>query len=617
MNDNNSGLEFSNSKDYNHSTTEEITFSLEELLVGHNRVNDGHDDEDYHNFAGANNTSSTNESSVTSATANPPTSTINVNYYGFSEEAKNAFEYAVNIWEGWIKSDVPIEVDAYWQDLSSYGSGILGAASPNGFRSNFAGATYDDTSYVMSLANHLAGKDLNGGSAEIKAWFNSDFSNWYFGTDGKARGKYDFSTVVLHELGHGLGITDLINSSGTRANGTTIFDKFIVNGDNESLSTFYNDSSELQKQLRSNDLFFNGTNAVEANGGEQVKLYAPSKWQTGSSIAHLDERTYSTGDPDALMTPELRSGEVIHNPGAVTLAILEDFGWNINKFDTKPAPETRVDNPSPTPTPTPEFDFNSLESYAEGQDKQHTLEVSPDGSGFEITGNSWKKLAINYKITSDTILEFEYNSTKEGEIQGIGFDRNNNISDDEDYKHFFQLLGTDEKEAAHKLEYQVNSGWNSYQIRFGDYFTGEFDYLTFINDHDKGTKDAHSQYRNLRLYEEGEQPPAPETPVDKPSPTPEFDFNSLESYAQGQDKKHTLEVFSDGSGFEITGNSWKKLAIDYTITSDTILEFEYNSNKEGEIQGIGFETNNQLSESDYERFFQLLGTDEKEAAHKL
>ena len=160
---NNSGLKFSNIDSDNQSKYDEIkSFSFADSLSGNN-----------HDFANSNSNSDSKQTSVYTTIVNPPTAQIDVNYYGFSEEAKNAFEYAVNIWEGWIKSDVAIEVDAYWEDLSQYGSGILGAASPYSFRRNFDGATKDNTYYAMSLANHLAGKDLNGGSAEIETWFNS------------------------------------------------------------------------------------------------------------------------------------------------------------------------------------------------------------------------------------------------------------------------------------------------------------------------------------------------------------------------------------------------------------------------------------------------------------
>ncbi|NJN12356.1 MAG: hypothetical protein HC815_32110, partial [Richelia sp. RM1_1_1] len=628
MNSDYLGLKFSNLDSDNQLTIEEDKlFSLQDLLASHNHGDDD-EHEHGHDYAGSTSTLSQNKTFVSASFINPPSSTINVNYHGFSQQAKNAFEYVVDIWEGWIKSDIPMQVNAYWEDLSPYGSNILGAASPYSFTRNFTGATKENTYYPIALANHLAGKDLNGDKPEIEIYLNSNFSKWYLGTDGNTpTTQYDFTTVVLHEFVHGFGLTDFISyNNGIGSYGNTIFETFVVNGNNQTLSSFPNNSQELGKQLTSNNLFFNGANATEANGGLYPKLYAPSSWQYGSSVAHLDEKTYPKGHVDALMTPLFVSGEAIHNPGGITLGILEDLGWDINQVYKAPADETQstptqqpVENKSTSEMPT--LSFNSLNSYAD-QDKTGILNISADGKEFEMQGNSWKKLSIDYNITVDTILEFEYNSTVLGEIQGIGFDIDNKLTST-DAKNIFQLAGTQKGWGIPGFEYQTNSGWKSYQIRVGDYMSGQFNYLVFANDHDVSNPDAHSQFRNLRLYEYGQIPiaetqPIPEaktqsTPTQQPAETqpireiPTLNFNSLDSYAD-QDKTGILNISADGKEFEVQGNSWKKLSIDYNITVDTILEFEYNSTVQGEIQGIGFDVDNKLTSTDAKNIFQLAGT---------
>ncbi len=51
---------------------------------------------------------------------------------------------------------------------------------------------------------------------EIDASFNSAFANWYLGTDGNVpSNKWDFYSVVLHELGHGLGFLSSFDVSGS------------------------------------------------------------------------------------------------------------------------------------------------------------------------------------------------------------------------------------------------------------------------------------------------------------------------------------------------------------------------------------------------------------------
>ncbi|MEY3399051.1 MAG: hypothetical protein RL220_1645, partial [Bacteroidota bacterium] len=127
---------------------------------------------------------------------------ISVNYTGFTVQAQTAFQYAVDIWASVLSSNVPIVINANFTGLTG---GTLGFASAEDFRRNFAGAPLTDTWYPIALANKLAGSDLANGFVDIDCTFNSNFT-WYYGTDGNCpAGQYDFVTVVLHELCHGLG----------------------------------------------------------------------------------------------------------------------------------------------------------------------------------------------------------------------------------------------------------------------------------------------------------------------------------------------------------------------------------------------------------------------------
>lgn len=275
--------------------------------------------------------------------------TFHVTYDGFTPEAQQAFQKAVDIWSTVIESPVTIEVYAKWSPL---GTGILGQCGPGNYTANFAHAPQLNTWYPVALANKLAGTDLlpaSGGDPtnpddpnypnDMFAEFSSSFTDWYFGLDGQApAGKYDFVTVVLHEMGHGLGFLGSMNVSGVTGSwgyGTTapfIYDRYAVNNLNQSLlntTLFPNNSTQLKAQLTGNNLFFNGPNAVAAAEGVKPKLYAPSTWQPGSSYSHLDEAAYPVGDANSLMTPALAGAEVIHDPGAITRGIFKDMGWTL------------------------------------------------------------------------------------------------------------------------------------------------------------------------------------------------------------------------------------------------------------------------------------------------
>lgn len=282
---------------------------------------------------------------------------ITVTYNGFTPEARNAFQYAVDIWASEISSPIPIHIEANWSNL---GSGILGMAGPT----NFVELIKDGqrSYYPIALASKLNNMDYSQGFADVQATFNSALPLWYFGTDGNTPiSRYDFVSVVLHELGHGLGFIGGFNLSGSSGNWYRpqpfIYDRFTVDGSGNSLidtSLYPNGSSNLGSVLKSDSVYFTGQNAMQAAGGERIKLYAPPIWSEGSSYSHLDELTYYTGSPNALMTPSLDDGEVLHDVGAITRGIFKDMGWidGTEQPMISPTPSQTL-TPSITRTPIP------------------------------------------------------------------------------------------------------------------------------------------------------------------------------------------------------------------------------------------------------------------------
>lgn len=258
--------------------------------------------------------------------------TIEVTYIGFSPEAQEAFQYAVNIWEGLIYSPVPIRVKAVWESLDE---NVLGSCGPTNYYKNFNSSQKWNRYYPVALAEKMLGEEVNGvGQFDIHASFNKDFSNWYFGIDGKTPLKqYDFVSTVLHELTHGLGFTGLFYSSSRRGGyfyGSDalpgIFDQFVTDKTGIKLvktSIYANPSTKLNQALTSDWLTFD-TDLAE---NYSPQLYAPTIWDEGSSIYHLDSGTYPTGDLNSLMTPSVGTGESIFDPGPHTLAIMYEMGW--------------------------------------------------------------------------------------------------------------------------------------------------------------------------------------------------------------------------------------------------------------------------------------------------
>ena len=103
-----------------------------------------------------------------------------------------------------------------------------------------------------------------------------------------------------------------------------------------------------------------------------------------------------------------------------------------------------------------------------------------------------KALDLPVTITENTVLSFDLSIEDAGEIVGIGFDTDNNLSPE----FLFQLAGTQTwglQGAAG--QYSVGDGYVHYEIAVGQYFSGDFTRLVFAAD------DRHRWQRQSRISE--------------------------------------------------------------------------------------------------------------------
>lgn len=276
-----------------------------------------------------------------SVAGSEPGATFVVTYNGFSAEAQAAFQAAVNIWANTISSPFPIRINATFTSLDS---GVLGSTRASVLCLTNSGAP--NTYYVMALAHKIDGNSSCGTglvSHEMEASFNSNFANWDFGTGGiGVSGRYNFMTVVLHEIAHGLGVTGSFTSQGgvARLNSLPfIYDRFSISGDGRHLLEFPQPSTDLHAQLIADNTYLNGTSSTAANGGQNVKLEthhftefyrvtSDNGWRQGSSYSHIDDIHY-TATPNGLMTWALGTNEVYTDPGPIVKGMLRDLGWTL------------------------------------------------------------------------------------------------------------------------------------------------------------------------------------------------------------------------------------------------------------------------------------------------
>ena len=271
------------------------------------------------------------------------------------EQRAYVFKYAADAWGLRLRGNVPVIVSASFDELDGDEFGaILGQAAPTTVHRDFPGVAKPKTWYVGALANQFHGSDLNdlvpndcpidlldGQCPEIQSQFNASVDDdtvlggigFYYGVDGNAGGNVDFLSVVLHEIGHGLGVLDLLDpNTGQRY--FNFNDAYIDNLEDKNINPKQvSRMSDLQRQKAIVDneaLVWVGPALVSAaadrlTAGRRpdgaVQVFAPIFYQPGSSIAHLDTAVF----PNELMEPYITSPAP--NDLRLTLAMLSDIGW--------------------------------------------------------------------------------------------------------------------------------------------------------------------------------------------------------------------------------------------------------------------------------------------------
>ena len=149
------------------------------------------------------------------------------------------------------------------------------------------------------------------------------------------------------------------------------------------------------------------------------------------------------------------------------------------------------------------FNDQTIDTFDPSQDgaggRSSSVTISPDGSELTLIGNVWKKIDLNYTLTADTVLSFEFRADNIQEIHGIGFDDDTTISDN---VFGFQLTGTQVWNGMNQSfrTYQEGDGWVRFDIPVGATYTGAIQNMIFVLDDDGGDAGT-SAFRNVGFYE--------------------------------------------------------------------------------------------------------------------
>ena len=222
-------------------------------------------------------------------------------------------------------------------NLASAGSEVvLFGSTPSGFNLDEVVRTKLQTGF-----------DANGASADGSVDVNFG-RPWQLDAGATVtNGQYDFYSTVFHEFTHALGFSSLISQNGTGLFNTkhwAVYDQFLVDKNGNPVidhTTFAIDSAiwntaSVGGTSPDAGIFFNGANAVAANGGELVGLYSPTTWSDGSSVSHID-----TDNPayDGMMMLHARgTGPDARNFSSIEVGMLQDLGYT--PVSVVPEPES-------------------------------------------------------------------------------------------------------------------------------------------------------------------------------------------------------------------------------------------------------------------------------------
>jgi len=167
--------------------------------------------------------------------------------------------------------------------------------------------------------------------------------------------------------------------------------------------------------------------------------------------------------------------------------------------------------------PIIDFSTETIVTYDPDQDNG-VHAVYDNGATLYIATNAWKAIEINYNITPNTVIEFDFMSTIDGEIHYIGIDDDLALNPLLAYKLYgFQNVPAS---AIYNLDFNTYTDadkftYKHYNIPIGQVYTGNAQYLFFTADNDLllntftgfnypgggSFNDATSFYRNVKIYE--------------------------------------------------------------------------------------------------------------------
>ena len=240
---------------------------------------------------------------------------------GLGPNRRAALEFVLDLWSTWLVPKFAEETITVAVGFIPQPGGTLAEGGPADIY-----RVGSQLNRVTPLANDFYGRDTNPGQPEIYVDFDLN-TNFYLGRDGRvATNQYDFVTTALHEIGHGLGIIDIVNRQTGgyfRDDGPSVYESFLAQTAGTYTPLISMTDPERLAAIGSGDLWWTGAATRAANGGQPIRIHAPPLASDGSGVSHLPP------DSGSLWAPSLGKGEATHSLTAIERGLFTDLGYTV------------------------------------------------------------------------------------------------------------------------------------------------------------------------------------------------------------------------------------------------------------------------------------------------
>lgn len=275
--------------------------------------------------------------------------TINADFRQFPDigEVRDDVVWAANTWQTVLRNitqnagNRTLKMRAVGSHTDLRSSGFSAMCVPNAVN-NFPHAIAQ-LWYPSALADQIEDQDLQPWSPDMTLFLDLDHFRWNIGNGAPHQNELDLRSIVLHEIGHGLGFVSLFVEAGGQGslNGNNL--KSLIPGElldllGFDLPDFGDDGTVFDSYLL--DHTGNALNAIDnpvtlgatltdtehainfQDGNVTERVWVTSTFQPFTSIMHLYDNASAS-----LMRHSIGPGERVTSIDAAVQRVLGRLGW--------------------------------------------------------------------------------------------------------------------------------------------------------------------------------------------------------------------------------------------------------------------------------------------------